>query len=305
MEQDAKPIKPKVFLVGAGPGDPELLTLKASRLLREADVILYDSLIDMAVLDLAGDRARRIDVGKRCGRRAASQRDICDLLVREALAGQCVVRLKGGDPGIFGRATEEIDALRAAGIPFEIIPGVTAGTAAAAALGLSLTQRGVARSVHFLTGHGAEGGLPAHDWVALTKAGGTLAIYMGGQTIAGLAAHLIEAGMALDTPAVAVTDASLPTQRAIRASIATLPARLSGHDWPGPRLLLIGPALAFSDPDQIGHEGDPRAIARVDFDPGARLGETIGFAGDRADDGERGGAGIFENGLRGDGRAAR
>jgi uroporphyrin-III C-methyltransferase/precorrin-2 dehydrogenase/sirohydrochlorin ferrochelatase/uroporphyrin-III C-methyltransferase len=233
----------RVFLIGAGPGDPELLTVKALRLLRTADVILHDSLVDPRVLALAGRRARLIDVGKRCGGKAAAQEAICALLVEHALTGQRVIRLKGGDPMIFGRAGDEMAALAAHGIDYEIIPGITAATAAASALGLSLTKRGVARSLHFLTGHGAEGGLPAHDWVALTKSGGTLVVYMGGRTLPGLAAHFIEAGMPASTPAIAVENASLPAQRIIRATIATLPRAVQEAGGTGPTLVLIGEAL--------------------------------------------------------------
>jgi len=232
-----------VFLVGAGPGDPELLTLKAFRLIQEADVLLHDSLVDPRILRIARRGARRIDVGKRCGRHSASQQQICDLLVAQARTGAQVVRLKGGDPMIFGRATEEMAALEAAGIGYEIIPGITAATAAAASLKLSLTRRETARSLHILTGHGAEGGLPAHDWVALTKSGGTLAIYMGGQTLPGLAAHLIEAGMDPATPAIAIENATLPTQRHFTATIATLPLTLTNAAPTGPVLLLVGEAL--------------------------------------------------------------
>jgi uroporphyrin-III C-methyltransferase/precorrin-2 dehydrogenase/sirohydrochlorin ferrochelatase/uroporphyrin-III C-methyltransferase len=232
-----------VFLVGAGPGDPELLTLKAFRLIQEADVLLHDSLVDPRILRIARRGARRIDVGKRCGRHSASQQQICDLLVAQARTGAQVVRLKGGDPMIFGRATEEMAALEAAGIGYEIIPGITAATAAAASLKLSLTRRETARSLHILTGHGAEGGLPAHDWVALTKSGGTLAIYMGGQTLPGLAAHLIEAGMDPTTPAIAIENATLPTQRHFTATIATLPLTLTNAAPTGPVLLLVGEAL--------------------------------------------------------------
>ncbi|MDE8346634.1 MAG: uroporphyrinogen-III C-methyltransferase, partial [Acidocella sp.] len=205
----------EVYLVGAGPGDPELLTVKAWRLLGRADAVLYDSLVDPRVVALARPGAKLIDVGKRCGKHALAQAQICRLLVAEAQAGGVVVRLKGGDPMVFGRATEEMEALRDAGIGFKIIPGVTAATAAAAALKLSLTKRGVARSLHFLTGHGAEDGLPAHDWVALTKSGGTIVVYMGGQTLGGLAAHLIEAGMEPDMPALAVENISLPAERVL------------------------------------------------------------------------------------------
>ena len=170
-----------VYLVGAGPGDPELLTVKASRVLQGADVVLHDSLVDARVLGLAPAGALLIDVGKRCGTRATAQSDINRLICYHAGAGGTVVRLKGGDPMIFGRADEELAALQAAGIACEVVPGVTAATAAAAALGLSLTKRQVSRALHILTGHGADGALPAHHWVALANAGGTLALYMGGQ----------------------------------------------------------------------------------------------------------------------------
>ena len=231
-----------VFLIGAGPGDPELLTLKAARLLEAAEVVLHDSLVDPRILAMAS-RARVIDVGKRCGRHAAPQQEICRLLVEEALAGHVVVRLKGGDPMVFGRATAEMDALQANGIGFDVVPGVTAATAAAASLRLSLTRRGISRSLHFLTGHGAEDGLPAHDWVALTRAGGTLVVYMGGKTLPGLAAHFIEAGMPADMPAVAVEDASLETQKIIRGTIASLSTQVTAAAPRGPLLVLIGPAM--------------------------------------------------------------
>jgi uroporphyrin-III C-methyltransferase len=233
----------KVFLVGAGPGDPELLTLKAHRILQSADVVLHDSLIDPRILDLARVDARLIDVGKRCGRHSAPQTEISRLLCAEALAGHAVVRLKGGDPMIFGRATEELAALAAHGIACEVVPGVTAATAAAASLGLSLTRRGIARSLHFLAGHGAEGGLPAHDWGALTKTGGTLVVYMGGQTLPGLAAHFIEAGMAPSMPAIAVENASLTDERIMRGTIGALPQLVQEAMVDGPVLLLIGEAL--------------------------------------------------------------
>jgi uroporphyrin-III C-methyltransferase len=235
----------RVYLTGAGPGDPELLTLKAVRVIRSADVILYDNLVNETILDLAGAQALRIDVGKRCGKRSTPQSEIDRLLVEHAAAGKLVVRLKGGDPMFFGRATEEIEALEAHGIDFEIIPGVTAASAAAAALGLSLTRRKIARSVHFLTGHGAEDGLPAHDWAALTRAGGTLVIYMGRETLAGLAAHLIEAGMSPTMPAIAIENASLPSEHMIRSTLSCLPGILlaGGKGNAGPTLILLGEAL--------------------------------------------------------------
>ncbi|MDR3520823.1 MAG: uroporphyrinogen-III C-methyltransferase [Acidocella sp.] len=235
----------RVFLVGAGPGDPDLLTIKAHRLLQSADVILHDSLVDPRILSLAADHAELVDVGKRCGKHSATQTTINELLVNYARTGQIIVRLKGGDPMIFGRATEEMESLQAAKIDCEIIPGITAATAAAASLQRSLTQRGIARSLHFLAGHGAEGGLPAHDWVALTRAGGTLVVYMGSQTVAGLASHLIEAGMNPAMPAIAVENASLPEQNITSATISTLPRQLGRPS--GPTILLIGAAMASEE----------------------------------------------------------
>jgi uroporphyrin-III C-methyltransferase len=232
----------KVFLVGAGPGDPDLLTVKAARLLGQAGIVLHDSLVDARILALAA-QAELIDVGKRCGKASATQSTINELLVACARTGQIVVRLKGGDPMIFGRATEEICALVAAGFAYEVVPGVTAAVAAAASLKLSLTRRRVARTVHFLTGHGAEGGMPAHDFAALARAGGTLVIYMGGQTVGGLAAHFIEAGLAPETPAVAVENASLAAERMFFGTVATLPRMVHEAKPEGPVLLLIGVAL--------------------------------------------------------------
>jgi uroporphyrin-III C-methyltransferase len=232
-----------VFLVGAGPGDPELLTLQAWRLLASAEAVLHDSLVDPRILALVRPGATLIDVGKRCGRHSASQDEICRLLVAQARGGKLVVRLKGGDPMIFGRATEEMAALTAAGIGFTVVPGVTAATAAAAGLQRSLTQRGVARALHFLAGHGAETGLPAHDWVVLAQSGGTLVVYMAGQTLPGLASRLLAAGMPPEMPAVAVENASLPSQRNLHGTLATLPAILAAAACTGPVLVLIGAAL--------------------------------------------------------------
>jgi uroporphyrin-III C-methyltransferase/precorrin-2 dehydrogenase/sirohydrochlorin ferrochelatase/uroporphyrin-III C-methyltransferase len=253
---------PRVFLVGAGPGDSELLTLRAARLLETAEIVLHDSLVDARILAMAAG-AELIDVGKRCGKRSTAQTTINELLVDCARTGQVVVRLKGGDPMIFGRATEEMQALDEAGIAYDVVPGVTAAAAAAASLKISLTRRQQARSLHFLTGHGAEGGLPAHDWVALARAGGTLAIYMGGQTAAGIASHLIEAGLAPDTPAIAVENASLPKQRHILATISTLPRSLEKTQPEGPVLLLIGEALDATPPCRaaLSHPS-ARALAR-------------------------------------------
>jgi uroporphyrin-III C-methyltransferase len=233
----------KIFLAGAGPGSAELLTRKTARLLGQAEIVLHDSLIGPDVLALANPAAELIDVGKRCGGKAHPQAEICRLLVEAAQSGALVLRLKGGDPMIFGRATEEMEALRAAGIAFEVIPGVTAASAAAASLAASLTRRDISRAVHFLAAHGSEGGLPPHDWAALAAAGGTLAVYMGVRTLPSLAEKLRAAGVSADMPAAAVENVSLPNSRIWRASLGTLPGILAEAAPAGPVLLLIGAAL--------------------------------------------------------------
>lgn len=233
-----------VFLAGAGPGDPELLTLKTARLLGSAQVVLHDSLVGPDILSLINSAAEIVDVGKRCGQASTAQAEICRLLVEYARTGKLVVRLKGGDPVIFGRLTEEMEALSQAGIEFEVVPGITAASAAAADLRLSLTQRRIARSLHIITGHGAEHGLPAHNWAALAQAGGTLAVYMGSKHLPGLVEKLLSAGTAPNLPAVAVESASLPDERVIRAALAQLPQAVAESAPTGPVLLLIGAALA-------------------------------------------------------------
>jgi uroporphyrin-III C-methyltransferase len=233
----------KIFLAGAGPGSADLLTVRLARLLARADIILHDSLIGPDVLALARPEAELIDVGKRCGGKAHPQAEICRLLVEAGQSGALVLRLKGGDPMIFGRATEEMEALHAAGLAFEVVPGVTAASAAAAELAVSLTRRDVSRAVHFLAAHGSEGGLPPHDWAALAQAGGTLAVYMGVRTLPSLAEKLMAAGMSADTPAAAVENVSLPSQRLWRASLGALPGLLAEAAPSGPVLLLIGAAL--------------------------------------------------------------
>lgn len=233
-------------LVGAGPGDPDLLTLRAVRAIARADAVLYDALVDPAVLDFARPDARRIDVGKRCGRHAMHQSAISRLIVTLALQGAHVVRLKGGDPFLFGRGGEELDELRAAGVPVEVIPGVTAACAAAASLQIPLTHRDVARSVHFVTGHGSDGQLPAHDWAALAATGGTIAAYMAGRTLARMAASLIAAGLDPATPAVAVENASRPEERRLHGTLGTLPAKLASAAFDGPTLVLIGAVVGLA-----------------------------------------------------------
>ncbi|WP_241671331.1 uroporphyrinogen-III C-methyltransferase [Dankookia rubra] len=235
-------------LVGAGPGDPELLTVKAVRALRSADVVLYDKLIDPRVLDLAPARARRIDVGKRCGRHAMSQAAINRLLVEQVRRGGHVVRLKGGDPFVFGRGGEELEALREAGAAVEVVPGITAALAAAARLRMPLTHRGTSRSLHLITAHGRDAeGVPQHDWRALAAAGGTLAVYMGARTLPKVAEALLAAGMPAATPAIAVENATLPNERRIRRTLADIAAAVAEAGVEGPTLTLIGGVAALAE----------------------------------------------------------
>ena len=233
-------------LVGAGPGAPDLLTLRAVKAIQRADAVLFDALIDPSILELARPGARRIDVGKRCGRHAMNQAAINRLIIGLARSGAHVVRLKGGDPFVFGRGGEELDSLRAAGVPVDVVPGVTAACAAAASLQIPLTHRDVARSLHFVTGHGSDGKVPAHDWRALAASGGTIAAYMAGRTLRSVAASLIAAGLSGTTPAAAVTNASRPHETHVHGTLATLPDLLAADPPAGPTMVLIGPVVALS-----------------------------------------------------------
>jgi uroporphyrin-III C-methyltransferase/precorrin-2 dehydrogenase/sirohydrochlorin ferrochelatase len=236
-----------VLLVGAGPGDPELLTLKAVRVLQSADVVLFDDLVSPDIVNMARREAMRITVGKRGHKPSCGQDEISALLVSLARQGKKVVRLKGGDPAIFGRANEEIAALRAAGIPFEIVPGVTAASGAAAAAGVSLTERDLARRVQFITAHSKEGRLPDDlDWGAMADERATTAIYMGVRTLPLLVERLLASGMAPDTPALFIESATRTDERIIAAPISELPARVAKAAPTGPSLVLIGAAMAHS-----------------------------------------------------------
>ena len=243
--------KGSATLVGAGPGDPDLLTLRAVKAIQRADAVWYDALIDPSILDLARPDARRIDVGKRCGRHAMNQAAINRLIVTLAQSGAHVVRLKGGDPFVFGRGGEELDSLRAAGVPVEVVPGVTAACAAAASLQIPLTHRDVARSLHFVTGHGSDGAVPAHDWRALAASGGTIAAYMASKTLRSVATSLIEAGLPGSTPAVAVENASRPNESFLHGTLATLPDLLEADRHDGPTMVLIGAVVALSRAMQV------------------------------------------------------
>ena len=230
----------KVFLVGAGPGDVELLTLKAARLLAAADVVLIDDLAGDDVLSLC-PQARIIHVGKRGGCKSTPQSFIEKLLVREAQAGHMVVRLKGGDVSLFGRASEEIAALEEVGIEFEIVPGVTAGLAAAAALKSSLTHRDHAHGVAFITAHGAEGAeIP---WQALAQSALTLVVYMGVARAASLQANLLAGGLSGDTPVIAVENASRVDARSVCSTIASMVDDFAQQSLKSPAVLVIGEAM--------------------------------------------------------------
>jgi uroporphyrin-III C-methyltransferase/precorrin-2 dehydrogenase/sirohydrochlorin ferrochelatase len=234
-----------VTLVGAGPGDPELLTLRAVRALQSADVILIDDLVSSEVLDFARREAKKMLVGKTGHGPACKQDEINALMISLAKAGKRVVRLKGGDPMIFGRGGEEVRACRAANIPIEVVPGISAAQAVASRLGVSLTHRKHARRVQFVTGHGENGKLPDDlDWKSLSDASATTAVYMTSKTIGDLVARALAAGLDPATPAVAVARATRPDEAVIAAPIAELPARLAAEAPSGPVLVLIGHVLA-------------------------------------------------------------
>jgi uroporphyrin-III C-methyltransferase len=236
-----------VWLVGAGPGDAELLTRKAERLIGTASVVFYDALVGPGILEMAARSARLVHVGKRSGRHSKDQGTIDKLIVEAALQGERVVRLKGGDPAIFGRATEELDACRAAGINVRICPGVTAASAAAASLGASLTLRGLARKLTFVTAHARAGEQLGLDWSRLADPEATLAIYMGKAAAPEVSAKLIEAGLPADTPVALVESASLPQERHFHTRLDLLPLAARTALGDGPALLLIGAAMARSE----------------------------------------------------------
>jgi uroporphyrin-III C-methyltransferase / precorrin-2 dehydrogenase / sirohydrochlorin ferrochelatase len=226
----------KVYLIGAGPGDPELLTLKALRILGQADVVLHDDLLTPEILELIPPNARIECVGKRHNERQVTQADINTRLCKYAAAGQTVVRLKGGDGAIFGRASEEMDALRAADIPFTIVPGVTAASGAAAAAGVSLTDRRLGSALVFLTAQRCKGN-PPPNWKAVADLGGAAAIYMPGGHEATLARELLEGGLSPDTPCLVVSRASRADEQVIDTTVGQLP---DVPPLPAPALLLIG-----------------------------------------------------------------
>ena len=233
-----------VHLVGAGPGDPDLLTIKALKALQAAHVIVHDGLVSSEILDLAPVSAQRIDVAKRKSRHTLPQDDINQLLVALALDGLTVVRLKGGDPFLFGRGGEELAACREAGVECHVVPGVTAALAASASAGAPLTHRGCAQAVTFVTGHAAHGD-PDLDWASLARPNQTVVVYMGVSTAGLIAQRLMTAGRAASTPALIVENASRAHERRILTTLAGLAVAAEGLK--GPALLMVGEAMAMAD----------------------------------------------------------
>jgi uroporphyrin-III C-methyltransferase len=261
----------RVWLVGAGPGDPDLLTLKAARLIGSADVIVHDGLVSEEILSLAPASARLIDVAKRKSRHTLPQGDINRLLVAFALQGLTVVRLKAGDPFIFGRGGEELEECRSAGVICEVVPGVTAALAASAGAGAPLTHRGLAQSVTFVTGHAAHGD-PDLDWAALARANQTVVIYMGLTTAGLIGERLMAAGRDGATPALIVVNASRADEQSHPTTLAQLAATAEGLK--GPALLIVGEAMALALSSAHPGEGRdpaaaPESCVRL-LDPGLR-----------------------------------
>jgi len=245
LKRLGSPAPGRVALVGAGPGDPELLTLRAARLIGEAEVLVIDHLVGEGVLELARPSTERIYVGKESGHHTLPQEDINQLLVRLATAGRRVVRLKGGDPYIFGRGGEEVEALVAAGVAFEVVPGITAACGVAAYAGIPLTHRDHAQSVVFATGHRRDGA-SALDWTALARPHQTAVIYMGVGQLAAHCTALVTHGRAAHTPAALVENGTTPHQRVVTGTLETLPDRALEAGIRPPALLIVGEVVSLA-----------------------------------------------------------
>ncbi|GKY87901.1 uroporphyrin-III C-methyltransferase [Sinisalibacter aestuarii] len=231
-----------VWLTGAGPGDPGLLTLHALNALRQAEVIVHDALVAPAILDWANPAATRIDMGKRGGTASPSQRDISLELVELARAGKRVLRLKGGDPFVFGRGGEEAQTLAQHGVPFRIVPGISAGIGGLAYAGIPVTHRDINASLTFVTGHDPKGRAPALDWQAIARGSGVIVIYMGMRNLGEIAGKLIAAGRGGDTPVAIVQSASTPEQRVLETTLARAAAEAEAANIGAPAIVCIGEA---------------------------------------------------------------
>jgi len=236
------PTPGKVWLVGAGPGDPDLLTLRAARLLMQAKVIVHDGLVEPAILELAPKGTRFVSVAKSRSRHTLQQHEINALLVREALAGNDVIRLKGGDPFVFGRGGEEAEACRAAGVPVEVVPGISAAMGAAAAAQIPLTHREASSVVSFVAGQCK--GLTEQDWAGLAGKGRTLVIYMGVATAEQIAEKLMADGLAPDMPVAVIENATRPSMRVLRGPVAGLADLVKAQRVKSPALIVIGEVAA-------------------------------------------------------------
>ena len=252
-------MKGKVYLVGAGPGDPELLTLKALRVLKTAEAVLHDDLVSPEILQLIPATAQVHNVGKRSGKKNIQQQEINFLMVALADSGLRVVRLKSGDPLIFGRAGEEIEALRRAEIPFEIVPGVTSAFGAAAAAQIPLTHRRTSSALVFITAHQAPGS-DAANWSKLAGSGATLVIYMPGQNYSEVAAKLKSAGLAAETPCAVISRATTAHQRTHRSTIADLPR---SPKLAAPTLLVVGEVVRLADPATLAQQFEVPGISAL------------------------------------------
>jgi len=262
-------IHPKVTLVGAGPGDPELLTVKAVRAIEAADVVVYDRLIGDGILDLAPPRCERRFVGKAPGRHSLKQEQINALLVELAVPGRRVVRLKGGDPFVFGRGGEEAQALQAAGVEVEVVPGITAALGIAASARIPLTHRGVATSVRFVTGHCRAGWWLDLDWSSLAARDTTLVFYMGLSHVGEIADHLMAAGLSATTPAAGIAEGTTATQRVVRTTLGRLADAATRAQLTPPTLFVIGDVV------NVLHDGIDAVLRDV---PRAHLIDRVAHA---------------------------
>ncbi|MGC9525828.1 MAG: uroporphyrinogen-III C-methyltransferase [Limnospira sp.] len=238
----------KVYLVGAGPGDPGLLTLKGKVLIESADVVIYDALVSPQILEMIGPQAEKIHAGKRPGRHSLPQAETTQLLIEKAQTNAVVVRLKGGDPFVFGRGGEEMEALVAAGVPVEVVPGITSGIAAPAYAGIPLTHRNYSSSVTFVTGHEATGKYrPEVNWKAIAQGSETIVIYMGVQNLPNIVAALRFGGLGGETPIALIRWGTRPDQEELRGTLETIAEQVERAQFEAPAIAVIGHVVHLND----------------------------------------------------------